>query len=225
MAIPRNVLAVAFALGLLGSTDASALTITLSDMSSDATPASSLDATLEITVIGGDTLQLIATNNTTAPNDFNISEVFWNGGVDVTSLALSTATHSVNGDVFAAWNPVEVGTMVDGFGIFDFGFTDGVGEGNPNVIKPGTSITFVLAITGACATALDCEASDFLFGTSQGKSAAMKFVNGPDDPESPGDEDSAWGAASLPEPGTGLLVGLGAADRCTRASGPAPDLS
>ena len=41
-----------------------------------------------------------------------------------------------------------------------------------------------------------------------GYQAAAKFVNGPDDPESPGNEDSAFGAV-IPEPTTAMLLGTG----------------
>ena len=64
------------AIGLSIASTASASTITLSDVSSDATPASTLDATLEFNVLAGATLELIATNLTTAPDLFNISELF-----------------------------------------------------------------------------------------------------------------------------------------------------
>jgi hypothetical protein len=36
---------------------------------------------------------------------------------------------------------------------------------------------------------------------------AAKFVNGPDDPEAPGMEDSAFG--TIPEPSTAMLLSLG----------------
>jgi hypothetical protein len=192
----------------VAASSGSAATITLSDVSSDATPASVLDATLDISVIGGDTLQIIATNTTSAPNLFNINEVYWNGSLSVSGLTLTSATHSANGNVLAAWTPVETDEMVDGFGIFGFGVTDGVGTNNPNVIQPGNSITFVMTISGACALALDCVDLDFVVANAQGYIAAAKFVNGPDDPESPGSEDSAFGAA-VPEPSTALLLAFG----------------
>lgn len=202
----RALLVLGSVLGLgLAAQPADALTITLSDMSSDSTPASTLDAVLDFTVLGGNQLQIVATNTTTAPDEFNINQLFWMGSGDVTSLTLVSATHSVEGDVFDAWNPVETVVHVAGFGDFDFGLTEGVGETNPDVIQPGNSVTFVFDITGACATALDCDpVDDFLsVATANGKSVAGKFVNGPGD-------DSAFGAsAPIPEPGTFALGALG----------------
>ena len=146
-------LALALIFGLHASM-ASALTITLSDVSSDLTPASDLDATMDITILGGDTLNLVVSNGTTAPNDFNIVEVYLNSTSVVSGLTLLSATHSVEGDVLAGWDPVLAGQAADGFGAFDWALIDGVGEGNPNAIGPTESITFVLQITGSCATAL-----------------------------------------------------------------------
>jgi hypothetical protein len=200
---------------LLGPSMAQALPIALSEMSSDATPAGDLDAIADFSIVGGDELVIVLSNTTTAPDEFNMNELYFNGSSDVTGLTLTSAMHSANGDVLVDWTPVLTSQMADGFGVFDFQLMDGTGEVNPAQIQPGTSITFTLDILGACALALDCDAfDDFLsVENAQGKAVAAKFVNGPDDPESPGDEDSAFGASSaVPEPGTlGLSVlGLGA---------------
>lgn len=45
-----------------------------------------------------------------------------------------------------------------------------------------------------------------MLGNGSGYLAAAKFVDGPDDPESPGNEDSAFGAV-IPEPTTAMLLG------------------
>ena len=68
---------------------------------------------------------------------------------------------------------------------------------------------FFLSITGSCATTLTCGTMDFYETQSWDFVAAAKFANGPDDPENPGNEDSAFGATLVPEPGTGLLLRLG----------------
>lgn len=181
------------------ATPALATTISLSSVSSDATPASQLDADFTFSVAGS-TLTLTVDNT---GSDFNISEIYFNGSDLVTSLSLTSATHSDAGDVFAAWSPVEPNSMADGFGTFDFALTDGVGETNPNIINPGESVVFVFAITGSGGYT----DADFIVANSQGFLAAAKFVNGPEDPEAPGDEDSAFGA--VPEPLTAWLLAVG----------------
>ena len=205
-------LVVLMVIGCFYTHSASALSITLSEMSSDGTPASTLDAVLDFTIVNGNQLQIVVSNNTSGSDEFNINQVFWSGGEDVLSLTLITAEHSIVGDVFTSWSPVEFDSMVDGFGVFDFGLTDGVGANADDVIQPGTNITFLLNISGACAVAQDCDAlADFLSQAStNSKSVAAKFVNGPADPEDPLEEDSAWGAsAPIPEPGTLALCVLG----------------
>jgi hypothetical protein len=207
-------LLVGFGLILLGG-GAQAGTIVLSDVSSDLTPASTLDATLDFQILGGDTLQLTAMNNTSGADEFNVNQIFWNASSNVSGLTLTSATHSANGDVMASWDPVQVNQMANGFGVFDFALIDGVGEGNPDIIQPGKSVVFVMAISGLCATATNCDMSDFIVDSGIGFIGAAKFVNGPDDPEAPGMEDSAWGA-TVPEPGTVVLLGLGLAALAAR---------
>jgi hypothetical protein len=191
-----SVLALVFVAGA-----ASATTINLSGVSSDATPASQLDASFDFSVTGT-TLTLTVTNT---GSDFNINQIYFNGSSLVSSLTLTSATHSAAGDVTAIWGPVEPGSSADGFGAFDFALTDGVGETNVNLIEPTESIVFVFAITGSGGYG----DADFIVGNANGYLAAARFVNGPDDPESPGDEDSAFGA--VPEPGTLALLAFGAA--------------
>jgi hypothetical protein len=197
---------VSFATLLALGSSASAATIILSDLSSDGTPASLLDATLDFSITGANELTLTVTNDTTAPNEYIINGVWWNGSSNVTGLTLISATHSSAGDVTAAWDPVENTSMVDGFGIFDFGVTDGVGSNNPNLIGPGESIDFVFTIDGTDPFA----DTDFVQLNDAGKLAAAKFIAGPaaNDPGEGGDEDSGFGAA-VPEPTTAALLGLG----------------
>lgn len=185
----------------------SAATLTLSDVSSDATPAATLSGTITVEVLGGNTLSLSLLNQTTAPDEFNMNGVWWNGDAGVSGLTVTSATHSTNGDVLAAWTPVEATTTANGFGAFDFALTDGVGAGNPNLIQPGESIVFLMTITGSC-TSTSCTAANFIAANGLGYQGAAKFVNGPDDPESPGNEDSAFGAV-IPEPTSALLLGTG----------------
>jgi hypothetical protein len=194
--------AIALAVLLLAPGAALATTITLSNVSSDATNPGLLDADFDFSVSGA-TLTLTVYNT---GSDFNVNEVYFNAAAGVTTLSLSSATHSVNGDVSAAWLPIEIGPSPDGFGAFDYGLTDGVGQTNPNIIGTGENVVFVFSINGGIGTFTD---ADFIQENGNGYTAAAKFVNGPDDPESPGDEDSAFG--TVPEPGTFGLLGLGIA--------------
>jgi hypothetical protein len=203
----------ALLLGLASPALASTI-VTLSSVSSDATDPSLLDAEFEFSVAGS-TLTLTVTNT---GSDFNISEIYFNASGLVTSLSLTSATHSAQGDVSAAWLPIELGSMPDGFGAFDFGLTDGVGENNPNIIEPGEDIVFVFAITGSGGYT----DADFIVGNENGYTAAAKFMNGPPDPECAGlteptemcpeaadTEDSAFG--TVPEPLTAWLLAAGLA--------------
>jgi hypothetical protein len=221
---PRTVLAtLTAALALFAGAGAAwASSLTLSTYSSDATPASQLDATVAFDVgdfdLGnaGDELKITLTNPSAGEGGdalFNLNELYWNAASNVSGLSLLSATHSVNGDVTGLWTPVEPDLSADGFGTFDFALTDGVGMPSPGIIMPGQSVVFILDITGTG----PFDMSDFVEPNSMGYLAAVKFVNGPDDPEAPGMEDSAYGAV-VPEPATaGMLVlgllGLAAAGR------------
>lgn len=202
--------------GLAWSASASATTITLSDVSSDNTPASQLDATYEFMISAATELTLTVTNTTDADavdNDaeFLMNGVWFNAMSNVTGLSLDSATHSVSGDVFAAWQPAVAGATPNGFGSFDFGLDDGLGATNPNLIGAGENIVFVLTITGTGPFVM----SDFEVANAQNYSAAGKFVSctGNDCVEL---DDSAFGAAIIPEPSTGLLLALGLAGLSTR---------
>jgi hypothetical protein len=191
------------------SASATATTITLSDVSSDDTPAGQLDATYNFMITGASELTLTVTNTTDLdPGDndaeFLMNGVWFNAASNVTNLTLDSATHSVAGDVFAAWTPVALGSMVDGYGNFDFGVDDGVGTTNPNLIGAGESIAFVFTITGTG----PFDMSDFEEANAMNYSAAAMFVGctGNDCVEL---DDSAFGAAVIPEPGTALLLGMG----------------
>ena len=189
-------------LAVLVGSGAGATTVPCCDVSSDATPASQLDITFDFSV-AGTTLTLTVTNNDGGGFGFNVNQIFFNGSGNVTSLSFTSATHNVAGDVTAAWAPLENNSPVDGFGTFDFGLTDGTGELNPNIIMPGENIAFVFSVNAGLADA------DFIVGNDMDYLVAAKFVNGPDDPEDPGNEDSAFGAA--PEPGMLGLFALGLA--------------
>jgi hypothetical protein len=174
---------------------AGATSVDLSLFSSDSTPASVLDANFDFSVLGT-TLTLTVTNDTNAPDDYNINEIYFNGSNDVSSLSVVSVTHSVAGNVTSDWIPLLTGVMVDGFDIFDYGMTDGLGELAPPAIGPTENLEFVFSITGTG----PFTDFDFIVGNGLGYTAAAKFVNGPGD-------DSAYG--TVPEPSTGLLLASG----------------
>ena len=205
---------------LLLASASHASTILLSNLSSDTTPASQLDATLQFMVTGSQ-LSLTLTNTTgddAADNDaaFLINEIYWNGSADVTGLTLLSATKNGTTDVTAGWGGAGAvsGGSAAGFGTFDFALTDGVGFNDPNVARPGESIVFLFDI----AASGPVDMSDFvaLSTIPPGNSpsfAAAKFVScrGADCVEV---DDSAYGATDnpdfvLPEPATTALL-LGA---------------
>jgi hypothetical protein len=181
---------------LTSGTAAQATTITLSTASSDETDPNLLSATFEFQITGATELTLTVTNDTTSPNAYNINQIFFNAAGNIAGLGLDSATHSAEGDVTGAWAPVDVNTMVNGFGVFDFGLTDGVGETDPSVIGENEFVTFKFSISGTG----PFDMTDFKVENAKGFLAAAKFVSGPGD-------DSAFGA--VPEPSTALLLGLG----------------
>lgn len=190
------VLGAALSAVLLASS-AGAGTIVCCELSSDATPASDFDAVFEFEV-AGTTLTLTVTN-TDGGAGFNINEIYFNASSDVTSLSFTSATHSVALDVTTAWSPLETNPMVDGFDVFDFGLTDGMGETNPDVMEPGESIVFLFAVNAGL------DQSDFTVGNGSGYTVAARFVNGPGD-------DSGFGTTTqIPEPATLGILGLGLA--------------
>jgi len=197
----RTVVALTLALGLSASAffapTAHASMIQCCSITSDATPPSQLDSTFDFQVAGA-VLTLTVDNDTLAPNEFNINEVFFDASLSVTSLTLTSATHSAAGNVLGDWQPVLTNQLANGFGPFDFALTDGVGETDPSLIGPTENVIFVMMINGGVG---NFTMADF------GPLVALKFVSGPDDPESPGNEDSAFG--TIPEPSPTLLLGLG----------------
>lgn len=208
-----------------GST-AKAGTLILSDFSSEPSTnlASDLDASLTFDPNGA-TLTLTALNltdpNGAAPYDINA--VYFNALPSVTSLSLTSATHSSAGDVTGDWPlsswdgtvPGPKPTLADGFGIYDYALLDGMGMAAA-LLGPGESIEFTLQINGGVGSFVQSDFEDLstpIDGEVLGLAAA-KFVNGPDgcfdgDPNTP-ECDSAFGTV-VPEPGTSSLLGFGLA--------------
>ena len=187
---------------------AAATTILLSDLTSDSTPASQLDATLSFDVVGT-TLAIGVTNLTSDPAAFNISAIYFNSSDDVTGLTFSGGPGSCP-NAGCPWDLFASGsfTRAAGFGVFDWAIisNDTMATG---VIAPLDTATFEFDITGIG----PFDMSDF--GTEFSSIppgftpaiVAVKFIQcsgagcvAPD--------DSAFGAA-IPEPGTASLVLIG----------------
>jgi len=187
---------------------AGASTITLSQVSSDSTPASQLDATLDF-VVAGATLTLTVTNLTDGSlADFNISELFFNGSDDVTSLSLISTT------ALGSW-ALGTSAHAGGFGTYDFHLES---TNNPaDVIE--TSAVFELQINGGVGV---FDMADFVgpdtFSslppgslTAQGAAKFIQCVGA----DCINGDDSAFGASNgsgfppVPEPGTAALLGMG----------------
>ena len=174
-----------------------ALVYTFSDLSSDATPASDLDATLTFNVTslgatsGSDLLTLTLDNQTTAPNTFSINEVYFNFTGIHSGFSIDSGTGTLNQGPIPA----------NGFGDFDIkldGFL---------LASGGTSVwTIDLGLTGVSNSDFN-DWSSIPPGDLQ-TLAALKFVKGSDDPEAPGSEDSAFGAV-VPVPAAVWLFGSG----------------
>ena len=196
MRIPSSLLVGALVLGASATADAAIIVI--STVSSDATDPALLDATFEFSV-AFDVLTFSVTNDTTAPNTFNINQLYFNGGGGVTGL-------TPLGALPAGWN-FSTNQIAAIFGIFEFALTGPV-DNEPSTIMPLKTETFTFTILGAGPffdTDFTTEFSTNPPGDIQSLVAA-KFVFGPDDPENPGNSDSAFGG--VPEPGTVALLGL-----------------
>lgn len=169
---------------------ANAATIHLSTHSSDETPPSFFSATLEFSVTGSQ-MTLAVTNDTAVPFDYRITEVFFNGGSNVTGLSLIGAP--------ANWSLL-TGAQAPGFGVFEYSVRF---NGNPpQAINAGATAFFTFNVTGAGFVAEDFITNFSTIPPGQMTAiAAAKFQDGPDN-------DSGTGAY-VPAPGAAApLLGL-----------------
>jgi hypothetical protein len=228
----RSVL-LASALLLLGA-PATALTIALSEMSSEpvTNPAGDLSADVTFSVSGcgvsSCTLTIVLDNRTDENGSgvtYDISQLGFNASFSVvaaTDLTFVSATHSTNGDVLGRWTLHEQDlandpdTHLDGFGIFDFALVTGNGN-NAAQAGPGDTITFVFTAPAGISDAnFDTLSAQTPSGDQQLKTVTAKFVEM--DPvgfstcgaSGSKDCDSAYGG-SVPEPATAWLVLAGLA--------------
>ncbi len=194
---------------LLVGNSANAGVIVLSQFVSDGVnpPAAEvLDATLTFELdstdldAGTPVLTVTVDNQTVFPDEFNMTEIYFNVPDNVTAVSLSTNPGNkwvVNFD-----NALGGGFMANGFGMFDLQLIDGPSGGIAKVATGATAV-FGIELTG---TGLISQA-DFISELSEPVPlnivmlAAAKFVNGPGD-------SSAFGAT--PEPATLAMLVLGA---------------
>ena len=163
--------------------------LTLSDFSSDETSADVLDATLAFSV-SGSVLTLSVSNETTSPNPFDLSAIYFNATSEVAGLALTGAP--------AGWELLVV-QSADGFGTYDFALQSDLNT-TSGKIASGDTQDFIFDISGSgpfLETFFTTEFSTILPGEMPGLVAA-KFVSGPND-------DSAFGV-TVPEPATLVLM-------------------
>lgn len=169
--------------------------LTLSELSSDETSASVLDARIKYKVIGT-TLEITVFNDTSGTDSYKINEIYFNAVPAITGLTMSSPASgwTLNDDLGA-----------DGFGSYDFALIDGVGL-DPAQIDSGEHQKFVFTIAGVG----PFSAGDFAFEQSTvppgstNALAALKFVQGPGG-------DSAYGATPIPAPASILLGAMGLA--------------
>ncbi len=175
-----------------------AVTIQLSDFSSDETPPEFLSASLDFSV-AGDLLTLVVSNETSdPPAAFEISEVGFNATEEVSDLQLLSGP-----DAWTLMFSQRPGNMngMDGFGRFDAHLEWGGGQSA--TILPGEMAFFTFQVTGV-------GFSEFSFVTDLASTPpgnnpmliAGRFIRGPN-------ADSAFGATDVPEPATILLLGVG----------------
>jgi hypothetical protein len=225
MQTPRlGLLALTVAL-VFGSAPASALTIQLSEMTSEqeeiddddcglpdcGTPASVLDAVVSFEIgefdggNSGDELRITVENT----SDYDISEVWFSVSSDFTGFSILSPGDSGADD---GYDLVTTSTIVDGFGSFNLGLlVDADVNLNDDLIGNGETHVIVLSFT--CSGT--CDESDLILN-AEGKLVAAKFINGGAVfEEEEGGNDSAFGAsgtgAVVPEPSLALLIGAGLA--------------
>jgi hypothetical protein len=207
MTMTRKVLVALAVAGVLGACllfgvtpAAGSMILTLSQTSSDSTPAAYLNAALRFDV-SGDTLTLTATNLTAEPHAYYLNNIFFNATANVTGLDLVGAS----GWALAF---AEDGQRAAPFGKFDAALIGGVGN-SPYEVAPGESLIFTMTILGTGPFSDQDFTSELshICGGQIPSTAAGKFIRGPGDDSARG--NAFPGAADVPEPATLSFLGAG----------------
>jgi len=207
MTMTRKVFVALVAAGLLGacllfgaSPAAGSMMLTLSQTSSDSTPAEHLSATLHFDV-SGDTLTLTAANLTIVPHAYYLNNIFFNATDSVTGLDLIGSS---------GWTLdfAEDGHQAAPFGTFDAALIGGVGN-SPYEIAPGESLAFTMKILGSGPFSAQDFASElsYTWGGQIASLAAAKFIRGPGDDSARG--NAFPGTTEVPEPAALSFLGAG----------------
>ena len=175
------VLAILAALAMPGAARAVSV-LTLSEFSSDETPAARLTGSLAFTVdVDSDVLTLVVTNNTVDPTDYFINQVYFSATSNVTGFGST----NLPSDWTVVFN--ENGEKANGFGYFDVALATSKRAAQ---VGPGEALTFTFDLAG---TAPFADADFAAELSDRGHPAALgaaKFVRGPCD-------DSAFGSAYI----------------------------
>ena len=174
---------------------AAPITIFLSEMSSDSTPAADLDGSMTFEVTGASELTITVANSSA----FEINAIYFNADSIVTGLTLDATSDAA----LAGWDFITGGgnpTKADGFGVFGYALDAGT------TIGGASSLEFVFTIAGT-GPYTETDFTNVLSvppPPSNLAAIAAKFASGPGD-------DSAFGASLpvVPEPGTASLLALG----------------
>jgi hypothetical protein len=180
---------------LASGASAAPITVVLSEMSSDSTPAADLDGSMTFELTGASELTLTVANSSA----FVIDAIYFNADPIITGLTLDAASDAA----LAGWDFITGGgnpNMADGFGIFSFALDGGTS------IAGASSLEFVFSIAGA-GPFTETDFTNVLSSPpppDKLAAVAAKFMSGPGD-------DSAFGASGpvVPEPGTAALLGMG----------------
>ncbi|MHC4186906.1 MAG: PEP-CTERM sorting domain-containing protein [Planctomycetota bacterium] len=189
-------------IALLSFSTVHAALVSLSDCTTDETPASDLNAMVEFSLTGS-TLSIVLTNLTDGPDSgidtgYDITALYFNATDNIFGLTLEEPDF---GWVLYSWDNI---TKAGGLGQFDYVLKGKIGS-NPIIVEGESSRTFTLSVTHDGSGASESDFYSEFSSRPPGNDPtiiAAKFQRGPND-------DSAFGGTHTPEPATITILGLG----------------